>query len=485
LSEPYQSHTWFPCKQDLADKADSAWIFLTVANNLKAGSNGLLTGQTPIGNDKTRYEWKTHYPVTYYLISFSVADYIDYTFYVNIPGTNHNMPVQNYLYNHPLILQAEKEKIDKTKDILLLYSELLGTYPFYLEKYGHCLAPMGGGMEHQTMTTLTHFNFGLVAHELAHQWFGNYVTCKTWQDIWINEGFASYLEYVAIEKLRTEEETKAWLAQAHSSSILYPEGSVFIDEEDVRKVDRIFNMELSYKKGAVILHMLRFELADDSLFFSILKGFLSEYASGVASGNDFIKYVNQITGKDYTWFLNQWYYGKGYPMFFTTWTQAQDSLIINSIQEGSSAETPFFRTHMDYKLVFEDGSQERIRVNYLKNEERFAVFTGKTINYIAADPENALLKSSVVVKQMNANQLFEVNPNPFTDTLNIRFKNPGEKRKIRLSSLSGKINFESDSANEFISEDMSSLKPGIYILTVTEGMIDFSVKLVKTNPKKL
>ena len=481
ISEPFQSMNWFPCKQDLTDKADSAWIYITVNNNLKAGSNGLLTALTPVGSDKTRYEWKTNYPVAYYLLSFSVSDYLDYTFYVDIPGTGHSMPVQNYLYNDTSILTNEKKNIDITKDLLLLYSEHLGIYPFFREKYGHCLAPLGGGMEHQTMTTLTNFNFALVAHELAHQWFGNYVTCKTWQDIWINEGFASYLEYFAIEKLGTSEQAEIWIESAQNSSKNNSEGSVFIDTSELFNVDRIFNLDLSYKKGALILHMLRYELDNDSLFFFILKNFLKENKFGAASGAEFLDFVNFSTNENYNWFFDQWYFGKGYPFFVTSWSQTEDSLILKSIQETSSSQTPFFRLHMDYKIKYMDGSEEIFRVNYLKNEERFAFPTTKLIESIVIDPENKILKTAVVMKDFNMNQSFEVTPNPFYNKLTVRFQNSNKSRIIRLNDLNGSLIFETNSNVELFDQDFSFLKPGIYILSVSDGNNDYSVKIIKTN----
>ncbi len=107
----------------------------------------------------------------------------------------------------PHYFKQNKAAIDKTGDLILLYSDLFGDYPFANEKYGHCVAPFGGGMEHQTMTTLVNFSFLLVAHELAHQWFGDFVTCSTWQDIWINEGFASYAEYLANQYLKSQEDS--------------------------------------------------------------------------------------------------------------------------------------------------------------------------------------------------------------------------------------------------------------------------------------
>lgn len=481
LSEPFQSSLWFPCKQDLTDKADSAWIFLTVNNGLKAGSNGVLSAINPIGDNKTRFEWKTSYPIAYYLISFSVSDYIDYTFNITLPGKNSSMPVQNYLYNNPLILTTEKEKIDITEDLLILYSELLGDYPFYNEKYGHCLAPMSGGMEHQTMTTLSSFNFDLVAHELAHQWYGNYVTCKTWQDIWINEGFASYLEYIAIEKLRPESEAKDWIEFAHLSAKKELEGSVYIPNNMAHNVSRIFNYELSYKKGAAILHMLRYEINDDIIFFNILRDFLSEYAFKTASGEDFKNFVNTKTGEDFTWFFNQWYYGKGYPLFITSWSQTEDSLIIFSMQETSSTYTPFFQTHMDYRIRFSDGSDENIKVFINEPSKRFALGITNKISSLMIDPENWILKSAVIFDEFKENAIFHFNPNPFINTIHITFYNGLKTRRIRLAGIDGVRIIEIESTSDKLNLDLGFLKQGIYIITITEDNSDYTMKMVKVN----
>jgi aminopeptidase N len=481
LSEPFQALTWFPCKQDLWDKADSAWVFITVDSGLMAGSNGLLSQKLELEDGKTRYEWKTKYPITYYLLSFAVGNYIDYSFEVDIPGTSRSLPVQNFLYNHPDLPQALKNDIDETRDLLLLYSDLLGVYPFLDEKYGHCMAPMGGGMEHQTMTTISHFGFGLLAHELAHQWFGNYVTCKTWQDIWINEGFASYLEYVAIEKLKSPQEAKDWIGNAKSIVLSVPEGSVFIDSSEAFNVNRIFSYPLSYKKGALILHMLRFELDNDVLFFDILKEFLQEYAFDVASGEDFLEFFNKKTGEDYRWFFDQWYYGKGFPHLLSTWSQAKDSLIIYSQQEPSSPFTPFFRMDINFKIIYTDGSEEYVRARFLNPEERFSFPIEKQIANVLTDPENIILKTSVTIEKKNTDQLFVVSPNPFNEKLNIKFFTAGPERTIILSSISGKKVLTAKTSSASYSQNLSNIKPGIYVLSIKEGAEEFSLKIVKTD----
>ncbi len=295
LSEPFDAQNWFPCKQSLTDQADSVYVFLSTDKNLKAGSNGLLSASTDLPGNRVRYEWKSRYPIDYYLISFAVGDYMDYSFYAPVNDSD-SVLVQNYIYNDAEYYNQNKPLIDKTSDLMKLYSGLFGDYPFKDEKYGHSVAPGGGGMEHQTMTTLVNFSFLLVAHELAHQWFGDYVTCETWQDIWINEGFASYSEYLANQYLVSQTEADSWIIRTHEYVKSVPGGSVFVPEEYANDEDRIFEYRLTYSKGAAIIHMIRQEVGNDDLFFNILREFLKRYSNGNATGNDFRDLCTEMTG---------------------------------------------------------------------------------------------------------------------------------------------------------------------------------------------
>jgi aminopeptidase N len=326
LSEPYFSSSWFPCKQVLADKADSVYVFLSIGDSLMAGSNGILSNVSLLENGRKRYEWKSYYPVAYYLISFSVADYLDYSFMASLANGD-SVLVQNYLYNDSLYFLENKNDIDATAGMIELFSQDFGTYPFYMEKYGHCVSPVSGGMEHQTMTTLGNFSFTLVAHELAHQWFGNNVTCSDWQNIWINEGFASYCEYIAYEFLLPGYISQ-WLRDAQTYVMQDKEGSVFVPDNELDNMDRIFDYRLSYRKGALLLHMLRHELGDDELFFSVLQSFMKKYSGSVASAEDFKEVVNELSQRDFTVFFDQWFYGEGYPILMFTWEQKHDTLYI-------------------------------------------------------------------------------------------------------------------------------------------------------------
>ena len=270
LSEAFNANQWFPCKQLLQDKADSSYVFVTTSNTNKVGSNGVLENTVSLPNNKVRYEWKSRHPINYYLISIAVGKYVDYSIYAHPAGLNDSILIQNYIYDNPATLQYFKTQIDLTADFIELYSNLFGLYPFWDEKYGHCMAPLGGGMEHQTMTTLGMFNFTLTSHELSHQWFGDNVTCATWSDIWVNEGFASYCEYLALEYLDSGQEVP-WLADVHNNVLSELDGSVYIPVLQATDENRIFDSRLSYEKGAAIIHMLRFELQNDTTFFNIMR----------------------------------------------------------------------------------------------------------------------------------------------------------------------------------------------------------------------
>jgi len=479
LSEPFRARDWFACKQVLTDKADSADIYITVDEGLMAGSNGILLSIDSLSDKRLRYHWHSGYPIAYYLLSLSVSDYQDYSFYTSSTHFGDSLLVQNFVYDVPGYLELNKENIDLTADMLDLYSGLMSPYPFMNEKYGHCLAPMGGGMEHQTMTTLSGFGFTLVAHELAHQWFGDNVTCASWQDIWVNEGFASYGEYIALEKLKSGADARIWMDQAHDWARSEPEGSVYIPEQDATNVSRIFSRALTYKKGASILHMIRYELDDDTVFFNTLANFQKAYSDSVATGEDFLSVLNETSGDNFDWFFQQWYHGKGFPYFNVLWWQNNDSLYIEIHQEGSSSETPFFRTHLDFLLRYEDGTDTLIRTVVNQAFTRILLAPGLSVTNIEIDPMNWVLDRSEIIRKYPQNSYLSVNPNPFGDKLNIVFLAGNGNREIVLTDLNGKVLKKHTSSSGTLTLDTHNLSQGLYLLQVKDGKDSYSAKVIR------
>ncbi len=482
LSEPFSAKDWFPVKQDLNDKIDSVKVYITVPDGLMAGSNGLLKKVTNVGTDRLRYEWESHYPIDYYLISLAVSDYQEYNIYAHPEGYPDSILIQNYIYNDAYYLSQKKQEINETAALIELFSDKFSLYPFHLEKYGHCIAPMGGGMEHQTMTTLSSFSFGLVAHELGHMWFGDNVTCANWQDIWINEGFASYTEYVAEQNLRSQEAADNWMENAHQLAKERPQGSVYIPFEDAGSEYRIFDYRLSYKKGASIIHMIRFELDNDTVFFNVLKEFQAQYSGGVATGLDFKRVLEDVSGKDFTTYFDQWYFGKGFPYFTLGWKQLNDSLLITSIQSTSSNETPFFQMPLELKIEFAE-KDTLIRIFQTEQVQDFKIKIDEYVSNIIVDPRKwslfELNSISYIEDIPNTNIPYKVFPNPASDKISLDFYGKAANRKITILNLAGKEVMQLNSSGPIVIVNIMELASGAYIIQVSEDNEIWNSKLLK------
>jgi len=481
LSEPFAAKTWFPVKQDLKDKADSAWIFLTVDSSYMAGSEGLLTAITKLPEGKKRFEWKTKYPIDYYLLSFAVADYRDFSFYAHPDNPPHDsVLVQNFIYNSDNFLSEHRNQIKETAKLIELYVKLFGPYPFRKEKYGQSLTELAGGMEHQTMTTLGDFGFDLVAHELGHMWFGDNVTCADWSDIWVNEGFATYADYLANEYIYGNSTARIFIVRAQNNAMSQPGGSVYIPEKDIYMGNewRIFNGRLSYDKGASILQMLRHEINNDSVFFRILKTYQNQFAGSVATGEDFKSVVNAVTGDDYTWFFKQWYYGEGYPVYSIEWYDSTNILHLTSTQTASTSNPGFFKMWMDYKIEYADGGDTLIRLQQTANTNQFTVPVSGKVQQIVVDPNDWTLEkvssiTYVSVRDLENPAWFSMGPVPARQSLYLQFQQPAyQQKQIVISDLNGRRMYELKTNAKKLRINVSWLKPGLYIVRVeTAGHI--------------
>lgn len=486
LSQPFNAKQWWPCKQDLYDKADSVYVFITTSQINKAGSNGLLTATTVLPGGKVRYEWKSYYPISYYLISVAVADYQEYNIYAKPAGIEpDSILIQNYIYNSPGCLEFYKEGIDRTIIFLELFSDLYGMYPFKEEKYGHCLSALGGGMEHQTMTTLGSFSFGLVVHELGHMWFGDNVTCATWSDIWINEGFASYTEYLAAYYIQGPSSAANWMNNAHNYIKSQPGGSVYVppDQANPNNVWRIFDGRLSYKKGAAIIHTLRHEINNDELFFNILREFQNQFKDSVATGLDFMHVVNQMTGSDFSYYFDQWYFGEGYPIFSVIWNQSSEKLFFTTTQTTSTNVTTLFELDVDYKIHYTDGTTEMIRLRQDENIEYYEIPISKPVATIELDPDNWIIKtvSGIVVgiTEKSHPLFFTIAPNPASDFVKISLDNEfSGDLVLSITDLSGRLLFCRTFTGNYYEFDTSSLSRGVYFLTLSNNEGKMTQRLI-------
>jgi aminopeptidase N len=390
LSESFAAYEWWPCKQSLKDKADSSAVKLTVPNNCKGGSNGILENVVPLGNGTTRYEWKNRHMIDYYLISVAVAKYVEYNVYANPVGATAPILIQNFIYDNPATLPNFQADIDETVDFLELFSDLFGLYPFADEKYGHCMAPLSGGMEHQTMTTQGFFEKSLTSHELAHQWFGDNVTCASWTDIWVNEGFAAYSEYLMKEALYPTETTQH-LIDIHDNIMSQPDGAVWV--LDSLNESRIFDGRLTYDKGAAIVHTFRFMINNDATFFNALKNYQTNFKDSVAVGTDVQAELEAASGIDFTEAFDQWYFGEGYPTYSTRWNAVGTDLLLEITHTTSASSiTPTFTNPLEIKFARSGLADTTIRFAISANLNQFFVpAVGTVTNISAIDPSNWII----------------------------------------------------------------------------------------------
>lgn len=419
LSQPYSARDWWPVKQSLTDKIDSCRIWISTSNQNKAGSNGLLESITPLSNNRHRYEWVHRHPIDYYLLSVSVSTYVEYAI-TAYPVNSPPVYILNYIYDNPGTLPNFQADIDETVDMMEEFSELFGPYPFADEKYGHCMAPFSGGMEHQTMTTQGFFNRDLTAHELGHQWFGDHVTCSYWREIWLNEGFASYSEYLFREQIQNGN-ALGWMNATHTNVMSSPDGSVNVP--DTTDVSRMFSGRLTYDKGAAILHTLRSIINNDSLFFSGLRLYLQTYGGSTASVPQFKALMENHSGLNFSDFFQEWYYGEGFPTFSIEYLHLNDTLWL-SVSQTTSVPTsvPFFHVPLELRVQRPSGDTV-VRMNLTQPTSTAIVPCTGSLTGLVIDPNQWLINqdgsitmngSLSMTEWKNALQPY---PNPTTDRL--------------------------------------------------------------------
>jgi len=415
LSEPFGAKDWWPCKQNLNDKIDSIDIEVKVPQINRVASNGILVSEDTVGSDKI-YHWKSNYPIAAYLVAIAVTNYAYYSDFV--PLQNGTLEVLNYVY--PENLSTIQTQTPAIIDIIQFYDSLTIEYPFANEKYGHAQFGWGGGMEHQTMSFMVSFSFGLMAHECAHQWFGDYITCGSWEDIWLNEGFATYFEGLTVQRFFPAN-WMAWKLDKLNNIISQSDGSVLCD--DTTDVGRIFDGRLSYDKGGYLLHMLRWQLGD-SAFFAGLKNYLSDVqlAANYAKTPDLQLHLETSGGQSLNTFFNQWYYNQGYPTYLLDWGQSGSNTNLTIQQSTSHSSVSFFEMPVPVKFVGL-GTDTTIVFNNTFSGQSFNFTVNFPITSVEFDPEKWIISGNNIVLGMNdevsLNNSIRIYPNPSSGIFNI------------------------------------------------------------------
>ena len=446
LSEPYGASDWFPNKDTPADKADSSAVRVTAPATFVSVSNGLLQPIVTNADGTKTYHWKNRYPIAAYLISVAMTNYTQYDtpFNYAMPGgKNQTMPVPHYIY--PEHLAQVKPFLDLTPSILALFSSKFGPYPFLAEKYGHAEFGWGGGMEHQTLSSMGAFDSGIIAHEMAHQWFGDNITCRDWNSIWLNEGFASFAEAIYAEstggKTGYQTSMNGFLARARNA-----QGTLFV--QDISSVNSIFDGNRSYAKGAVVLYMLR-HILGDAAFFKTLQTYTASptVAYGTAVTADLQAVAEQVSGQKLDYFFNEWIFGEKYPTYRLTW---QSSMLNGKngvqlrVQQTASSNPTSFTMPIQVQVQGTVGDTTVTVFNDRADQTFDLPSKGNPIT-VLLDPDNRILKtvqSTAVITATNASDPagLRVFPNPAIDQFTASFQTLSDGPVLlQLTNLCGQI----------------------------------------------
>ncbi len=486
LSEPYGSKEWFPCKHSLNDKIDSIDIFVKTPADYKVASNGLLQSEEIEGNYRLTH-WKHRHAIAAYLIAIAVTNYEVSTYYIPIENGTDSVKMVNYLY--PEYFETLQTHFAQVNSSMQLFSDLFIPYPFKDEKYGHTQFGWGGGMEHQTMSFMGGSSYALIAHELAHQWFGDYITCGTWSDIWLNEGFATYLEGLTTEHGLQNITFENWLIGKNNAVTSAPDGSVFV--EDTTSVSRIFSSRLSYSKGALVLHMLRWTLGDED-FFQAIRNYLNDenLRHNYAKTADLKFHLENQSGLDLTEFFADWYYGEGYPSYqlFADFMTNHTKIKINQIQSHNSVDFFEMKVPVLFKNYNETGNDTTVIFEHTSSGEEFIISDIFSADEVIFDPEHWIISknNSLVVgidELEKENELIHIFPVPSKNKIKIQSYENVLITNLEIFNSFGKKVHSLKLENKNIIDidlDLLNLSNGIYFLKIkTKEEKIFIKKVVK------
>lgn len=487
LSEPYGAREWWPCKDHPADKADSVRVTVTVPSQYRVGSQGILVSQTTIGPNTT-HDWRSRYPISSYLVSVAIGEYVQHNELYVRPGfleTDYgplSMPLIHLRYNDatpdlPTGWAA-------TADVMEVEESWFGPYPFADEKYGHSEFTFGGGMEHQTMTSLGSSAVSVVAHELSHQWYGDSVTPKHWRDLWLNEGFATYAELIFFkERESTYPGFYDAVLDARLSSARRAEGTLVL--EDTTSVNNMFDGFRVYAKGAMVLYMLHY-VTGETVFKNILKAWAADPAVqyGNAETADFQRVAETVSGLDLDSFFRQWVtHGTGYPTYAasSTWLATgggyQVWTTIAQTQTQPQSNVGVFDMPVEIVVYTQSADTlmeiHRERVQNNARSQVFELDVASKPAKVRIDPDVRILRSEQISGTSQPlppyPAISAIGPNPTAGDLKIQYQlDRGSRVEIKVYDIAGRRvltdRFDSSAGMQFRQLDTTGLASGVYFL---------------------
>jgi len=500
--EPEGARCWFPCWDKPSDKATLTLRAKTPAT-VKLGSNGRLADSTK-SQDTIWYNWISRDPIATYLITISgkVNYNLDIEYWHKISNPLDSIPFRFYWNDGESGLSTIETKV---LQMCTLYSILWGEHPF--EKNGFSTLNSQfpwGGMENQTLTSLCPncWDEDMVAHEFAHQWFGDMITCTTWADIFLNEGFATYCEAIWFG---TAGGYSTYLSEINSDAnyylILNP-GTPISDPNwavVTPNVNTLFNTATTYDKGACVLHQLRCVMGDSLFFLGMHNYGTSAFRLKSATIGDYAEIMSAAYGKDLFWFFNEWIYQPNHPLYANKYyfsSKGNNTWEVGFQANQTQTNTVFFKMPIQIKISFTGGTDTTITVMNDVNNQLFTFNVTKNPTAVTFDPNSYIVLKTATLTLVDpllvelttftasSFVLSQNYPNPFNPTTIIRFEVPKTSRiKLTIYDMLGKaVKILSDAFFEQgIYEktlDAKDLASGVYIYELKSENVLLRQKMV-------
>ena len=469
LSEPYGARDWWPCKQDLNDKVEVTDIYITAPIAYSSVANGLQQSRIVNGSNATTH-FKHNYPIPAYLIAIGVTNYEIFNQTGGTVATG-TFPIVNYIYPEESV--ATQNSLLVTPDIINFFETKIGPYPYRNEKYGHARAGLNGGMEHATVSFMNSWGRGLIAHEMAHQWFGDKITCGTWKDIWLNEGITEYMSGCVVENFDGNAAFTTWKSNNITNITSQLTGNLYLTDAQTLNVGRIFSYRLSYQKGAMVSNMLRLKMGDTN-FFQGLRNYLADpqFAYGYAITSQFQAKMESIHGSSLQEFFNDWVYNQGYPTYTIAASNGSNtSQVTIQINQTQSITDPmqvgyvsYFEMPVPIRLTGSSGQVQDVILENTGDGQIFTVNTTFPVTGIVFDPNKNIISrnntATLGVAKFDFEKAIAMYPNPASDILNINIPDNLTLENISFYNALGQQVLES----KITKINISNLANGIYIV---------------------
>jgi aminopeptidase N len=448
LSTPYStpdmtvipmSSFWRPCK-DMPDDKSPFLLSITVPDTLVACSNGVMTGDAMNGDGTRTFSWRHDYPVAPYLITFGASDYV--TVEETYTGSGDSTLIQHFVF--PDRYTPALESFNITIPAIEFLTSIYGEYPFLGEKFGHFTVVANVAVEEQTLVAYPYYCVDgghgydwLLVHELAHQWWGDCVTCRDWKEVWLNEGFASYSEALWVEHTKGA----AWYRIYMEDMDTGPYSGTIYDPPYVWS-------SIVYNKGAWILHMLRWIMGDDG-FYQMLVDYRNAYEYSNVVTDDLISVAESVYGEDLNWFFDPWIYEEGRPDYEYWWEYSGSGpYTVNVyIRQVQSMSYPTYKMPIRIRINT-TGAVESYTVWDSLRTQAFVLEVADEPTAVIPDPKDKILGDFTEVMgsgirgdlSTGKTLLCQNTPNPFAASTAIRFELARPQRiALRVFDIEGRM----------------------------------------------